>query len=54
MTTERGTGIVRHIWIRNAAFARITGIAKVCLTCGGVWGLAPKECPGKRVDGPGL
>jgi hypothetical protein len=45
---------MKHVWISNAAFARLTGIAKVCMTCG--LGLAKGErlireervCPGKR------
>jgi len=49
---------VKHIWISNAAFTRVTGLARVCLTCG--LGLAKgerlisaeRDCPGKRPETP--
>ena len=44
----------QHVWVSNAAFARATGIAKVCMDCG--LGLvtgerliaAERVCPGTR------
>jgi hypothetical protein len=53
MTTD-DTRPRQHAWISNAAFARIYGIAKVCMDCG--LGLekgerltaAERVCPGKR------
>lgn len=39
---------MKHTWISNAAFARLTGINKVCMTCGQPSNAADKECPGKR------
>jgi hypothetical protein len=39
-----------HIWISNAAFTRMTGIKKVCITCGQPSNNADKKCPGKRAD----
>jgi hypothetical protein len=43
----------RHIWISSEAFAHITGIRHICMTCGiGVTSkrdeMAMTECPGKR------
>ena len=40
----------KHDWIRNAAFTRMTGIRKVCMTCGAPSDNAPRECPGKRPE----
>jgi hypothetical protein len=45
MTTE----IRKHVWINNAAFARMTGIKKVCLVCGQPNISADASCPGKRL-----
>lgn len=41
---------MKHAWISNAAFARITGVKKVCMTCGAPSNNAPRECPGKRPE----
>jgi hypothetical protein len=43
---------MKHIWVRNTAFARLTGIRKVCMTCGAASpGTRDKEpCPGKRSE----
>ena len=42
----------QHVWIKNAAFARMTGIVKVCMDCGlGLERgerLVEKVCPGRR------
>lgn len=40
----------KHVWISNAAFARVTGVKKVCMTCGQPNNTADKECPGQRTD----
>jgi len=39
---------VKHVWIKNVAFTRLTGIKKVCLACGQPDSTAAKVCPGKR------
>lgn len=41
---------MKHVWISNAAFARMTGIKKVCMTCGQGSGNADKVCSGKRAE----
>ena len=38
---------LKHVWISNAAFARITGIKKVCMLCGQANTNADKTCPGQ-------
>lgn len=45
MTTETPR---KHFWISNAAFARMTGIKKICMDCGQPSNNADKVCPGKR------
>ena len=42
-----GGGAVKHQWISNAAFARLTGIKKVCMVCRQPNTTAAKTCPGK-------
>ncbi len=37
----------RHDWISNAAFSRLTGIKKVCMTCGQPSNNADRYCSGK-------
>lgn len=39
---------MKHVWISNAAFSRMTGVKRVCMTCGQPSNTAAKECPGKR------
>jgi hypothetical protein len=40
--------IRRHVWISNAAFTAMTGIKRVCMTCGQPSNNADRSCPGKR------
>lgn len=44
------TTALKHIWVSNAAFARVTGVKKVCMVCGQPSNAAARECPGKRGD----
>ena len=37
-----------HIWLRNTAFTRLTGVPKVCFTCGQPSNTADRWCPGKK------
>jgi hypothetical protein len=39
---------MKHVWISNAAFARITGVKKVCMVCGQPNTTADKVCPGTK------
>ena len=39
---------MKHIWISNTAFAKITGVKKLCMTCGQPKDTADRVCPGKR------
>ena len=47
---------MKHTWITNAAFTRMTGLARVCMACG--LGLekgerlipSERQCPGKRPE----
>jgi hypothetical protein len=48
MTDHPTTTARKHFWISNTAFARATGIKKVCMDCGQPSNNADKVCPGKR------
>lgn len=40
----------KHTWVSNAAFARLTGYAAVCLHCGAPkTDLTNRACPGHRI-----
>jgi hypothetical protein len=41
---------MKHVWISNTAFTRLTGVKKVCLICGQPSNNADKVCPGKRAE----
>lgn len=43
--TRISEGKRKHTWIANRAFTRMTGLKKVCLTCGQSNPNATKECP---------
>ena len=41
---------MKHVWISNRAFTRLTGFKKVCMGCGQPDKTADKTCPGKRAE----
>ena len=46
------TDLRKHLLISNGAFARMTGIKKVCMDCGAADPPRNSECPGKRPETP--
>ena len=39
---------MKHAWITNTAFTKLTSIRSVCLDCGQIKGKHDKECPGEK------